>query len=115
MLRCVLAAGGENGFNQAIELAADSLLNVKFIREKKLLSAYFGEIAKDSGRYWYTPSRACHCTSARVHATQHSAEHGRPQSTVLLLAKYRAPSRTTDSLTSASRLLRRLARVLASV
>ena len=52
MLCC--AEGGENGFNQAIELAADSLLNVKFIREKKLLSAYFGEIAKDSGRYWYT-------------------------------------------------------------
>ena len=64
MLRGVLAAGGENGFNQAIELAADSLLNVKFIREKKLLSAYFGEIAKDSGRYWYTPPRACHCASA---------------------------------------------------
>ena len=45
--------GGENGFNQAIELAADSLLNVKFIREKKLLSAYFGEIAKDSQKYCF--------------------------------------------------------------
>jgi peptide chain release factor subunit 1 len=41
--------GGENGFNQAIELAADSLANVKFMREKKLLSTYFSEIAKDSG------------------------------------------------------------------
>lgn len=29
--------GGENGFNQAIELAADSLANVKFIQEKKLI------------------------------------------------------------------------------
>ena len=47
-----LVSGGENGFNQAIELAADSLLNVKFIREKKLLSQYFGEIAKDSQKYW---------------------------------------------------------------
>jgi peptide chain release factor subunit 1 len=45
--------GGENGFNQAIELAADCLANVKFIREKKLLSNYFAEIAKDSGRYCF--------------------------------------------------------------
>ena len=29
--------GGENGFNQAIELAADALDNVKFIQEKKLI------------------------------------------------------------------------------
>ena len=29
--------GGENGFNQAIELAAESLTNVKFIQEKKLI------------------------------------------------------------------------------
>ena len=29
--------GGENGFNQAIELSADSLSNVKFIQEKKLI------------------------------------------------------------------------------
>ena len=29
--------GGENGFNQAIELATDSLANVKFIQEKKLI------------------------------------------------------------------------------
>ncbi len=41
------------GFNQAIELSADSLANVKFIREKKLLSVYFGEISKDSGKYCF--------------------------------------------------------------
>jgi peptide chain release factor subunit 1 len=29
--------GGENGFNQAIELASDGLANVKFIQEKKLI------------------------------------------------------------------------------
>lgn len=29
--------GGENGFNQAIELSADALSNVKFIQEKKLI------------------------------------------------------------------------------
>ena len=32
--------GGENGFNQAIELAAESLQNVKFIQEKKLIGNY---------------------------------------------------------------------------
>ena len=32
--------GGENGFNQAIELAADALANVKFIQEKKLIGKY---------------------------------------------------------------------------
>ncbi|ETO00893.1 eukaryotic peptide chain release factor subunit 1 [Reticulomyxa filosa] len=29
--------GGENGFNQSIELSKDALANVKFVREKKLL------------------------------------------------------------------------------
>jgi len=33
--------GGENGFNQAIELAAESLQNVKFIQEKKLIGKNF--------------------------------------------------------------------------
>lgn len=33
--------GGENGFNQAIELAAESLQNVKFIQEKKLIGKTF--------------------------------------------------------------------------
>jgi len=30
--------GGENGFNQAIELSGDILANVKFIQEKKLIA-----------------------------------------------------------------------------
>ena len=78
-------AGGENGFNQAIELAADSLLNVKFIREKKPLSPYFGEIAKDSGRYWYaTTSILTPQHTAGLHTKQHSTAR-QPQSTVLLL------------------------------
>jgi len=29
--------GGENGFNQAIELSSDTLGNVKFIQEKRLI------------------------------------------------------------------------------
>ena len=35
--------GGENGFNQAIELSADALSNVKFIQEKKLIGRQFHE------------------------------------------------------------------------
>ncbi|BGO93725.1 hypothetical protein NBRC10512_006606 [Rhodotorula toruloides] len=45
--------GGENGFNQAIELAAESLSNVKFVQEKKLISRYFDEISHDSGKYCF--------------------------------------------------------------
>jgi peptide chain release factor subunit 1 len=45
--------GGENGFNQAIELSGEVLANVKFIQEKKLISKYFEEIAQDSGKICY--------------------------------------------------------------
>jgi peptide chain release factor subunit 1 len=45
--------GGENGFNQAIELSAEVLHNVKFIQEKKLISKYFEEIAQDTGKFCY--------------------------------------------------------------
>jgi peptide chain release factor subunit 1 len=45
--------GGENGFNQAIELSQEVLANVKFIQEKKLLSKYFEEISQDTGKYCY--------------------------------------------------------------
>ncbi|CAG8621472.1 15546_t:CDS:10 [Funneliformis mosseae] len=45
--------GGENGFNQAIELAAESLANVKFIQEKKLIQKYFDEISQDTGKYCF--------------------------------------------------------------
>lgn len=46
-----ISYGGENGFNQAIELAADALANVKFIQEKKLIGGYFDEISQDTGKY----------------------------------------------------------------
>ncbi|KAJ4889841.1 Eukaryotic peptide chain release factor subunit 1-2 [Raphanus sativus] len=42
--------GGENGFNQAIELSAEILSNVKFIQEKKLIGKYFEEISQDTGK-----------------------------------------------------------------
>ncbi|KZZ98225.1 eukaryotic peptide chain release factor subunit 1 [Ascosphaera apis ARSEF 7405] len=45
--------GGESGFSQAIELAAETLGNVKFIQEKKLIAKYFEEISTDSGRVCY--------------------------------------------------------------
>lgn len=44
-----IAYGGENGFNQAIELAGPVLGNVKFIQEKKILTEYFDRIAQDLG------------------------------------------------------------------
>jgi len=45
--------GGENGFNQAIELSAEVLSNVKFIQEKKLISKFFEEISQDTGKICY--------------------------------------------------------------
>jgi len=45
--------GGQNGFNQAIELSAESLSNVKFIREKKLLAHYFSEISQSTNKYCF--------------------------------------------------------------
>jgi peptide chain release factor subunit 1 len=45
--------GGENGFNQAIELASETLGEVKFIQEKKLINQYFDEISRDSGKVCY--------------------------------------------------------------
>jgi peptide chain release factor subunit 1 len=38
---------------QAIELSAECLSNVKFIQEKKLVSKYFEEISQDTGKYCF--------------------------------------------------------------
>eukprot|EP00656_Telonema_subtile_P040223 TRINITY_DN4528_c0_g1_i1.p1 TRINITY_DN4528_c0_g1~~TRINITY_DN4528_c0_g1_i1.p1 ORF type:complete len:438 (-),score=118.73 TRINITY_DN4528_c0_g1_i1:252-1565(-) len=48
-----IAYGGENGFNQAIELSAQALANVKFIQEKRLIQQYFDEISQDTGKYCF--------------------------------------------------------------
>uniref|UniRef100_A0A7N8XX40 Eukaryotic peptide chain release factor subunit 1 n=1 Tax=Mastacembelus armatus TaxID=205130 RepID=A0A7N8XX40_9TELE len=48
-----ISYGGENGFNQAIELSAEVLSNVKFIQEKKLIGRYFDEISQDTGKYCF--------------------------------------------------------------
>ena len=49
----VLIKGGENGFNQAIDLASEFLKNLKFVQEKKLIEHFFEEIAKDSGLFCF--------------------------------------------------------------
>ena len=45
--------GGENGFNQAIELSADTLGAVKLMKEKKLLQGFMDEISQDTGKYCF--------------------------------------------------------------
>ncbi len=54
-------AGGENGFNQAIELSADTLANVKFVQEKRLISKFFDEISQDTGKFVFgvKDTKAC--------------------------------------------------------
>jgi peptide chain release factor subunit 1 len=43
--------GGENGFNQAIELSAEELRGVRFVREKKIVSSFLEEIALSTNKY----------------------------------------------------------------
>jgi len=45
--------GDFNGFNQAIELAADVLGNVRFIHEKQILEKFFEDISKEGGKTCY--------------------------------------------------------------
>ncbi|CAK5073064.1 unnamed protein product [Meloidogyne enterolobii] len=48
-----ISYGGESGFNEAIELAADTLTDVKFIKEKKLIGSFFDEISRDTNKAIY--------------------------------------------------------------
>ena len=41
--------GGETGFKEAIEKSAESLSNVRFMQEKKIINRFFKEIAMDTG------------------------------------------------------------------
>jgi peptide chain release factor subunit 1 len=52
--------GGENGFNQAIEMSQEVLQGVKFIEEKKLLGKYFDEISMDTGRFVFGIDETLH-------------------------------------------------------
>ena len=49
-----IAYGGNKGFEQAIELSQESLGNLKFIQEKKLLQNYMEEINQDTGKYCFS-------------------------------------------------------------
>ncbi|GBG00614.1 eukaryotic peptide chain release factor subunit [Raphidocelis subcapitata] len=53
--------GGENGFNQAIELSADMLSNVKFVQEKRLIGRFFDEISQDSGKFVFSVKDTLAC------------------------------------------------------
>jgi len=53
--------GGENGFNQAIELSSDTLANVKFVQEKKLISSFFDEISQDTSKYVFGVKDTLQC------------------------------------------------------
>jgi len=48
-----ISYGGEPGFNQAIELAAERMANVKIIQEKKVISKFLDEVAQDTGKYCF--------------------------------------------------------------
>ncbi|CAG9321421.1 unnamed protein product [Blepharisma stoltei] len=48
-----IAYGGQNGFEQAIELSAVTLNNAKFIREKTVLTKFFEEITQDTKKFCY--------------------------------------------------------------
>lgn len=72
--------GGENGFNQAIDLAAETLGNVKFIQEKKLVQRYFDEISKDTNKYCFGVTdtmRACEQGAVEILIVWESMEHTR--------------------------------------
>ncbi|KAG9391744.1 eukaryotic peptide chain release factor subunit 1 [Carpediemonas membranifera] len=52
--------GGEDGFNQAIDLAQECLANVKLLEEKKLIAGYFEEISRDTGQFCFGVSDTMH-------------------------------------------------------
>lgn len=56
--------GGENGFNQAIEQSQEHLKEVKFMKEKKIINAFFEEIAQDTGKYCFGVKDTMHALEA---------------------------------------------------
>jgi peptide chain release factor subunit 1 len=51
-----ISYGFINGFHQAIQLSEGLLKDTKYIHEKKVLSAFFNELAIDSGKYCHSAS-----------------------------------------------------------
>jgi len=58
-----ISYGGESGFNQAIELSAEELRNVKFVQEKKLISQFFQEVSLDTQKYAFGIDDTLHALS----------------------------------------------------
>ena len=78
MLKTVdVSYGGENGFNQAIELSSETLTNVKFVQEKKLISKYFEEISQDTGKFCFGIKDTL--TALEMGAVQTLQPHPQPQ------------------------------------
>lgn len=48
-----VAYGGERGLNEAIDLSAATLANVKLVQEKQVLASFFDALAKDTGKYCF--------------------------------------------------------------
>lgn len=48
-----ISYGGEAGFNQAIELSSETLRNVKFIQEKRLITKFLDEVSQDTGKFCF--------------------------------------------------------------
>ncbi|KAF7684702.1 Eukaryotic peptide chain release factor subunit 1 [Astathelohania contejeani] len=53
--------GGENGLNQAIGLCEEVLKDVKYTKEKKVLEAFFSEIALDTGKFCFGMKETMEC------------------------------------------------------
>lgn len=56
-----ISYGGENGFNQAIELSSEILTNVTYIHEKRIIGRFFEEISKDSGKFIFSVNDIMQC------------------------------------------------------
>jgi peptide chain release factor subunit 1 len=84
--------GGENGFNQAIEMSQEALSNVKFVQEKKLITKFFEQIAQDTGKYCFG-----------VKDTMQALEMGAVETLIIWenldCLRYELLNRTTDQVT----------------
>lgn len=45
--------GGQNGFNQAVELSAGILRNLRFIHNKRLIRKFFHELTSEERMYFF--------------------------------------------------------------
>eukprot|EP00796_Vickermania_ingenoplastis_P008406 gene8406-5887_t len=59
-----VAHPGDVGLNQAIDLSADALSNVKLVQEKKLVQSFFDHIAQDTQQYCFGVNDTMRCLEA---------------------------------------------------